>query len=199
MTCRVITYHEVMTRWQPDARSRLERAATELFLEQGFAATTVPQIAARADLTTRTYFRHFADKREVLFNVENELPSVVAEVMANTPANLGPLDAIGHALTLVATTRLEGYRDHMGVRRSIIKSDSGLRERDLNKGAVLTAAARTAFLGRGLSDLDATVAAHTSTLVFNASVDRWLDDDSGRPLTAFLTETIASVRAISEP
>jgi len=188
-----------MTRWQPDARSRLEQAATELFLEQGFAATTVPQIAARADLTTRTYFRHFADKREVLFNVENELPSVVAEVMANTPANLGPLDAIGHALTLVATTRLEGYRDHMGVRRSIIKSDSGLRERDLNKGAVLTAAARTAFLGRGLSDLDATVAAHTSTLVFNASVDRWLDDDSGRPLTAFLTETIASVRAISEP
>jgi len=70
-----------MSRWQPDARGRLERAAVELFTEQGFAATTVPQIAARAGLTTRTFFRHFADKREVLFAGDEELPALVARGM----------------------------------------------------------------------------------------------------------------------
>ena len=56
-----------MGRWEPDARDRLERAALELFVEHGFDPVTVPEITARAGLTTRTFFRHFADKREVLF------------------------------------------------------------------------------------------------------------------------------------
>ena len=56
-----------MGRWKPDARGRLEQAAFELFTERGFEQTTVAEIAERAGLTERTFFRYFADKREVLF------------------------------------------------------------------------------------------------------------------------------------
>ena len=73
MTRHVIAYPRRVARWSPDARGRLERAAFELFAEQGFAATTVPEITARAGLTTRTFFRHFADKREV-FYAGDEIP-----------------------------------------------------------------------------------------------------------------------------
>ena len=67
MTVTAITYHRAMGRWEPDARGRLAKAAMELYAEQGFEQTTVAEIAARAGLTERTFFRHFADKREVLF------------------------------------------------------------------------------------------------------------------------------------
>jgi len=80
-----------MGRWQPGARERLERAALELFLEQGFAETTVLRITARAGLTTRTFFRHFVDKREVLFAGEEEMPALVERLMAEAPATLGPM------------------------------------------------------------------------------------------------------------
>jgi AcrR family transcriptional regulator len=67
MTSNVITYHAGMGRWKPGARERLRKAALDLYSEQGFAVTTVPQITERAGLTTRTFYRHFADKRDVLF------------------------------------------------------------------------------------------------------------------------------------
>lgn len=81
-----------MSRWPADAQGRLERAALELSAERGFAATTVPQIAERAGLTTRTFFRHFADKREVLFAYQAELPTVVVEVLAATPVCRNPIE-----------------------------------------------------------------------------------------------------------
>lgn len=96
ITRRVVKYNNdisritIWSRWQPNARERLERAAVELFLEQGFAETTVPQITARAGLTTRTFFRHFADKREVLFAVEEEIPGLVARLVAEAPASFWP-------------------------------------------------------------------------------------------------------------
>ena len=87
-----------MSRWQPDARERLERAALELFTEQGFAETTVPQITAKAGLTTRTFFRYFADKREVLFSNDEEAAELAARMIAEAPAHLTPMEIkIGRA------------------------------------------------------------------------------------------------------
>jgi hypothetical protein len=67
MSVAVINWDRDMTRWEPNARGRLEQAALALYGERGFENTTVAEIAARAGLTERTFFRHFADKREVLF------------------------------------------------------------------------------------------------------------------------------------
>ena len=62
-----------MARWEPDARGRLEKAALDVFRERGYAHTTVGDIAERAGLTERTFFRYFTDKREVLFSGSKEL------------------------------------------------------------------------------------------------------------------------------
>src|SRR5690242_17827938 len=100
-----------MVRWQPDARERLREAALELFAEQGFAATTVPAITARAGLTTRTFFRHFADKREVLFADEAELPAHAERLVAEAPADTSPLAIVMEGLRAVAEARFESRKD----------------------------------------------------------------------------------------
>ncbi|WSB45830.1 TetR/AcrR family transcriptional regulator [Streptomyces cellulosae] len=91
-----------MSRWKPDARSRLEKAALELYNAKGFDATTVAEIAARAGLTERTFFRHFTDKREVLFPNNNPLADLLTKATTNAPTDLPPLEVITHALTQAA-------------------------------------------------------------------------------------------------
>src|ERR1700753_1878656 len=113
-----------MGRWRPDARERLEQAAIELFVEQGFAATTVPEITARAGLTTRTFFRHFADKREVLF-AGDEIPALATRLIAEAPAGLAPRAVILAGLRTVAAARFEGRRPELRVRFGIVASDEG--------------------------------------------------------------------------
>ena len=164
-----------MGRWQPNAGERLERAAVELFVEEGFAETTVPQITARAGLTTRTFYRHFADKREVLFAGEEELPDLVARLMADAHASLGPMLLIEQGLQTVAATRFEGRLDYLRARRGVVQSDQGLRERELRKLSVLSEAITRGFRSRGLDDLTATVTAEIAVSVFSVSVSHWLD------------------------
>ncbi|MGI9145681.1 MAG: TetR/AcrR family transcriptional regulator [Chloroflexota bacterium] len=168
-----------MGRWQPGARERLERAALELFVEQGFAETTVPQITARAGLTTRTFFRHFADKREVLFAGEDELPKLVARLTTETPASLDPMAALAFAVDSIAEAVFEGRRDYLRTRRAVINADEGLRERELRKGAVLSELVRKGFLDRGTDELTSTLAAHIAVTVFSVALNRWLDQERG--------------------
>src|SRR5215469_6493583 len=97
MSVAVITYHRAMGRWEPDARGRLAKAAMELYAEQGFEQTTVAEIAARAGLTERTFFRHFADKREVLFYGMEMLQGLLARAIADAPASATPMDAVSAA------------------------------------------------------------------------------------------------------
>src|SRR3979490_381159 len=83
-----------MTRWKPDAQGRLMSAAIELFDEQGYEATTVAEIAERAGLTERTFFRYFSDKREVLFSGSHELQRLWLEGVAAAPADATPLAVV---------------------------------------------------------------------------------------------------------
>lgn len=186
-----------MSRWKPDARGRLERAAVELFTERGFAETTVPQIAAHAGLTTRTFFRHFADKREVLFAVEEELPALVARLMADAPAALGPMLVIAHGLETVAATRFEGQLAYMRTRRAIIQTDEGLRERELRKLVVLSDAIERGFRGRGVDALTAILAAQLAVTVFSVALDCWLDRQGERSLAELVRDTLRALRAVA--
>src|SRR4051794_32149270 len=99
-----------MSRWEPDALERLTRAALELFAEQGYAATTVPQITARAGLTTRTFFRHFVDKREVLFARELDFPEVVTELVADAPRDLSAIELAMFGFEAIASTQFGPWR-----------------------------------------------------------------------------------------
>ncbi len=186
-----------MSRWQPHARERLERAAVELFIEQGFAETTVPQITARAGLTTRTFFRHFADKREVLFAGDAELPALVARLAADAPASLSPLMLIAHALETVAATRLEGRVAYLRTRRAVIQADEGLRERELRKLSVLSDAISQGFRTRGLDELTAMLAAQLAVTVFSVTISRWLDQDGAQPLSELAHDTLRALRSVT--
>jgi AcrR family transcriptional regulator len=181
-------------RWRPDARQRLEQAAIELFSTQGFAATTVPQIAARAGLTTRTFFRHFADKREVLYGGD-EIPEFATQLIADAPASLEPAMLLIGGLQTVAESRFEGRREEIRVRRAIIRSDEGLRERDLRKRADLGQAIRAGFTARGVDARTAVLLAETAVTVIQVALEEWLDEDDNRTLFEVMLETIGSLQA----
>lgn len=186
-----------MSRWEPHARERLEHAALELFTEQGFAETTVPQITARAGLTTRTFFRHFADKREVLFAVEEELPALVARLMADAPASLSPMALIDQGLQTVAATRFQGQLEYLRTRNAVIQADEGLRERELRKFSILSEAVNQGFRDRGLDEVTSTLAAQIAVTVFSVSLSRWLDQDTEQPLSELLRDTLEVLRSVT--
>jgi len=175
-------------RWAPDARGRLERAAFELFSEQGYPATTVPQIAARAGLTTRTFFRYFADKREVIFG-GNEIPEAAAHLIRTAPPELEPMDVILFLLRNVAARKFDGRKEETAAWRRIINGDDSLRDRDARKRADLVLAGRAAFIERGESELRATLFAETGALVFHVALDEWLSDPGSQPMA----DTVADV------
>src|SRR5471030_1788811 len=93
MSPTVIRYTSDMSRWEPDGRARLEQAAMELYVERGFEQTTVAEIANRAGLTERTFFRYFADKREVLFGGSSVLQELLVSTVADAPDSMPPIDA----------------------------------------------------------------------------------------------------------
>ncbi len=186
-----------MSRWQPNARDRLERAAVELFIEQGFAETTVPQITARAGLTTRTFFRHFADKREVLFARDEELPALVVRLAADAPASLSPMMLIAYALETVAATRLEGQRAYLRTRHAVIQADEGLRERELRKLSALSDAISQGFRDRGVDELTSILAAQLAVTVFSVTISRWLDQDGEQPLSDLVHDTLRALRSVA--
>src|ERR1700758_4953276 len=129
-----------MGRWEPNARGRLEKAALELYAEHGFDATTVAEIAARAGLTERTFFRHFADKREVLFGGTEALEDRLVRGTSQAPADLGPVEAIVAALVDVADETFAERHRLAQQRQAIIAAHPELRERELIKLASLASA-----------------------------------------------------------
>lgn len=165
-----------MSRWPPDAAPRLRAAAIELFLQQGFAATSVPQITAHAGLTTRSFFRYYTDKREVLFAGEEELPGVVARIFTEADLSLEPMEVVRHGIHTVLGPRLEHLRDDLITRKRIIDTDEGLQERQLRKLAILHTAATRAFHERGLPPLDAELAGRIAVAVYDTALNRWLED-----------------------
>jgi AcrR family transcriptional regulator len=182
-----------MGRWRPDARERLRQAALELFAEQGFAATTVPEITARAGLTTRTFFRHFADKREVIFGGD-EIPAMATRLIADAPLGLEPAAVITAGLKTVAETRFEGRRAEVRLNRELIRSDPGLGERDLRKRADLAAAIRAGFIDRGVAAATAALLAETTVTVLYVALDEWLDGGDERTLFEIMLGTFESLQ-----
>jgi AcrR family transcriptional regulator len=164
-----------MARWEPNARERLEKAAMELYRERGFDETAVADIAARAGLTERTFFRYFADKREVLFGGSATLVELLARRIADAPGTATPMDAVAAALEAISPF-FEERRAFAKVRRTIIATHPALKERELIKLAALADALAGALRGRGVSEPAAMLAAESGIAIFKLAFDRWLDD-----------------------
>jgi AcrR family transcriptional regulator len=147
-TTDINCYNQAMGRWQPNARGRLEQAALELYSERGFEQTTVAEIAQRAGLAERTFFRHYADKREVLFWGAGELEQFLVRALDDAPHSLSAIDAIGHSLEAAAPFFLE-RRAFARRRYAIIAATPELQERERIKLASLASAFAGALRRRG--------------------------------------------------
>jgi AcrR family transcriptional regulator len=185
-----------MGRWQPDARARLQEAALALYGERGYDETTVAEIAERAGLTKRTFFRYFADKREVLFWGSELLEQLMVAAIEAAPATASPLGAIGAALD-AAAERFEEVRDFSGPRHRIIASSRELQERELIKAASLSAAMAQALRTRGVADNAATLTALTGTTLMHVAYEQWVDDPERRPFRVFAGDALAQLREIA--
>ena len=166
-----------MGRWEPNARGRLEQAALELYVERGFEQTTVAEIAERAGLTERTFFRHFADKREVLFAGAGALQELLVSAVAGAPDSAAPIDAVAAALE-AAGALLQERREYARQRRPSSPRTPELQERELIKLASLAAALADALRRRGVTDPAASLTAEAGIAVFKIAFERWISGTS---------------------
>lgn len=186
-----------MPRDGSDARLRLQHAAVQLFSEQGYDATTTAQIAAHAGVTERTYFRHFIDKREVLFDGQLELTAVLTRAVVDARPDLAPLAVLHRALLQVAPL-IEGNRLFNEPRAKIIAGVPALRERELAKVDALTSAVASAFVERGLAHTPSILVAQFGVAALGEAVRLWLAGDA-QDLTEHLAVTLNHVDALLEP
>lgn len=186
-----------MGRWEPDAESRFRAAATELFGEIGYEQTTVAAIAERAGLTARTFFRYFADKREVLFNGSERLQQTMVDALVQAPAEASVIDAIAAALTSVGDFFDDDRRLFARVRSAVIAANADLRERELIKLATLSMALAQALRERGVGELDASLAAEAGIAVFRVAFVQWVSESERRDYIEIVKESLARLRTLT--
>ena len=167
-----------------------------LYSERGFDQTTAAQIAERAGLTERTFFRHFADKREVLFGGTPYLEQQIVAGVAGAPAAAGPLDAVGLGLQAGAAFLGEFRRDLALQRQTVIAANSELRERELAKLADWAAAIAEVLRARGAGEPQATLAAETGMTVLRVAVARWASEEDGQDLAEIMRDAMSEVREL---
>jgi AcrR family transcriptional regulator len=182
-----------MVRWQPGARGRLAEAAMTLFIERGYDEVTVADIAERAGLTKRSFFNHFADKREAVFASVDPLQEAVLAALAEADDDLAPLDAAVWAFTQAAAP-IADYPELTRARRVLIDSSVELQERDLLKMASMTAAVAGALARRGVPRRDAAFVAQAATTALTTGLDEWAREPE-RGLTASIQGALNDLRA----
>jgi AcrR family transcriptional regulator len=168
----------------------------ELFQELGYARTTVEGIAARAGLTERTFFRHFTDKREVLFSGSADLQKFIVETIGRAPKTMAPLDAVAAALEATAPL-FEERRGHARKRRAVMAGHAELRERELIKLASLAVAIAASLRKRGVTAPTADLAAEAGIAVFRNAFERWVNDKEQRPLSGHIQAALKELRAVT--
>ena len=196
MSVTVNENYDGAMRWEPDSRGRLEQAAFALYGEHGFDETTVAEIAERAGLTERTFFRHFADKRDVLFSGAGALQDLFVDTVRNAPTLASPIDAAMLALDATGALfhdRREGARQ----RHAIISASAELRERELIKLASLSTAVAGALRERGVAEPTASLTSEVTITIFRIGFDRWVAPAEQRTLTELMRDSFNALKAVT--
>jgi AcrR family transcriptional regulator len=167
----------------------------ELYTERGFEPTTVAEIARRAGLTERTFFRHFADKREVLFAGTDRLQEIMVGAVLNAPKDIAPIDAVAAGVEAAATALPD--RAYAGMRHALIAKNPVLQERELIKMATLAAAFAEALRQRGVGEPAASLAAEAGIAVFRVSFARWVSGDGQPDLLELMRQSFGELRHLT--
>ena len=182
-----------MSRWEPDARGRLERAAFELFRKNGYANTTVPEIAAQAGVTNRTFYRHFGDKQEVLFAPAQVLVDRVAGLVREASPDASLRDVVETGMKTAANRYYRDDVDYFRARQSIIATEPTLLERELGKQAMLGQAIRRGLSEIGYDPLLAAAGAEVAISALRIAQSQWIEDSGTRPLSEHLSEAFGAI------
>lgn len=185
-----------MARWRPDGEGRLRDAALDLFAERGFDETTVANIAERAGLTARTFFNHFADKRDVLFAGSARLQAEMEGALDAAPSSASAIDAVMAALAAGAAV-VSHDRTYSSRRREVILANVQLLERELLKLETLTTALTEGLRHRGVADDDARLAAEVGITVFKVAFDLWATGSDDADMPTVMGEVLARLRQVS--
>ncbi len=183
-----------MGRWEPDAQSRLQLAALDLFARRGYDNVTVAEIATAAGLTRRSFFNHFADKREILFAGANAFEESIVNYLRGLGSGDTALNSVVKALTL-AGLELEKYRDFAVLRQRLIASNVELRERELVKMDSLARAFTIELTEMDVPKTEALLASQLGISIFNISYDQWVSK-AGRDLVMLMNENLAVVAKV---
>jgi AcrR family transcriptional regulator len=186
-----------MVRWEPGARERLQAAALELFATQGFEQTTAAEIAQAVGLTERTFFRHFSDKREVLFYGQEAFLRAFVDGVSTAPPGAGPMEAVAAALGAAASLFPDERRPFSRARQSVIDKNPALQERERHKLAGLAVTVADALRARGAGEPAATLAAESGATVFGIAFAQWIRDGEMRPLAVISADVLREFRNLS--
>jgi AcrR family transcriptional regulator len=168
----------------------------ELYVERGFEQATVADIAERAGLTERTFFRHFADKREVLFSWQDEFLDLFVAAVRSAPADASPMAAVAAALHFAAAD-FEPRRSWSQERGRIIAGNAGLQERELIKLAHLSTAVASALRERGIGEPTASLAAQSGIAVFHVGFAEWIDPANTRSFGQIIDDGLKALSAVT--
>jgi AcrR family transcriptional regulator len=185
-----------VARWQPNPSERLALAALDLFEERGYEKTTVIEIAKRAGLTKSTFFRHFADKREVLFAGSAALQEILVEGVTGAPDQTAPIDAVRGALEAVGAV-IQQRGEWSRQRQAVIAANVELRERELIKLASLASALADALRRRGIKEPAASLSAEAGIAAFKVAFERWVQQPTKRNLPRLFRESMDQLKAIT--
>ncbi|WIY06554.1 helix-turn-helix domain-containing protein [Amycolatopsis mongoliensis] len=185
-----------MVRWEPGTAERLQRAALELFATRGYEQTTAAEIAQAVGLTERTFFRHFSDKREVLFQGQELLVQAFLDGIDAAPPEASPLEIVASALASAASFFPDERRPHSRTRQSVIDRNPALQEREQHKLTTLATTVADALRARGVDELAATLAAESGATVFGIAFTRWLREE--RSLADIAADVLAELLLLAE-
>ncbi len=187
-----------MVRWEPGARERLQAAALELFATRGFEQTTAAEIAQCVGLTERTFFRHFSDKREVLFYGQEQFLKAFLDGVDAAPPGASPLEVIAFALRSAATFFPDERRSYSRLRQSVIDSNPALQEREQHKLAGLATQVAEALRARGIGEPSATLAAQSGATVFGIAFAQWIREGETRSLSDIESAVFGELLSLTE-
>jgi AcrR family transcriptional regulator len=187
-----------MARWQPDARGRLARAAMELYAQRGFDSVTAPEIAERAGMHERSFFRLFPDKREALFAGSELTQQVLTRTIRERPSG-SPLQRVGRAIEAMCE-KFQEDPTLVRMRESIISANPELTERNLAKHADFVEAMSASLVEQGVAPGSARLAAETGMAVFRTAFGSWIADPGDTDLPTVFRRTFQELRvAVAEP
>jgi AcrR family transcriptional regulator len=189
-----LAYDLLVSRWAPDARERLETAALDLFVANGYEETTVAQIADRAGLNRATFFRHFADKREVLFGGEDKLAGLFADAIRAAAPEVTLTGCLRAAFAAAGAAMTPQQRAKAAQRVLVVAANTEVQERGLLKHARIARSMSAALRERGADELTARLGAEVGMLAFAIAVERWMAADNDQPFAVHATAALSDLQ-----